>query len=646
MSQNKTKDTPKEELTRLGKLSSWQGIVFLVLSILGICLSIYYIFGFQFMGRVLLNVEYYWLFIGLFSAAMFIAMPATKKSQGPPPWYDVVLAAVIFGICLYFFKNAQDMIIMGWSHIPLGIVTWVMMMEAARRSGGLSYFFVVLLLGIYPLVAHLFPGIFNGINYTFTQTIEAHVFRNEGMMGITTKIIAEIILGFLVFAGVLLATGAGDFFINMANAIFGKYRGGAAKVSVMASGFFGSLSGSVFSNVVGTGSITIATMKRSGYPGHYAGAIEACASTGGVLMPPVMGAIAFVMAVTIGVDYSVIMIAGIIPSFLFYLGLLLQVDMYAARSGLKGMAKEDIPSFKKVLGKGWPFLTVMIFLVWGLLVMRWEYLAPWYASLLMVGLSFTNKKTWLTPKRMLRTARQIGYLITQTSAIILPIAFVVSGLTITGVTGSVTSGLVGLGGGSIYLVLLLGIGACYVLGMAGLSIVAYIFLSVTLAPAIISMAGLNEIAVHLFIVYYAMLAGITPPVAAVAFLGATIADAPPMKTAMTAMRLGIVIYFVPLFFIFQPALVMQGNLLPLLYLLPSCILGIALICSGCEGHLYFAGKVPNIARLPLVIAGFLLSFPTVKVTIAGLVMSVIIAVLIGWHNQKNMPAEGNEMASA
>lgn len=645
MDNDKSAETANKDTTRLGKLNSWQGIVFLVLSILGICLSICYIFGFQISGRVLLNVEYYWLFIGLFSAAMFISMPAAKKSRGAPPWYDVILAAAILGICIYFFKNAQDMIIMGWSNIPLGIVTWVMMMEAARRSGGLSYFFVVLLLGIYPLVAHLFPGIFHGINYTFTQTIEAHVFRNEGMMGITTKIIAEIILGFLVFAGVLLATGAGDFFINLANSLFGKYRGGAAKVSVMASGFFGSLSGSVFSNVVGTGSITIQTMKRTGYPGHYAGAIEACASTGGVLMPPVMGAIAFVMAVTIGVDYSVIMIAGIIPSFLYYLGLLLQVDAYAARSGLKGMTKEDIPEFKKVLAKGWPFLTVMIFLIWGLLVMRWEYLAPWYASILMIGLSFLNKETWMTPKRLLTTTRQIGSLITQTAAIILPIAFVVSGLTITGVTGSVTSGLVNLGGGNIYLVLMLGIAACYVLGMAGLSIVAYIFLSVTLAPAIISLSGLNEVAVHLFIVYYAMLAGITPPVAAVAFLGATIADAPPMKTAMTAMRLGIVIYFVPLFFIFQPSLVLQGNLLPLFYLLPSCILGIALISAGCEGYLYFAGKVPTIARLPLVGAGFMLSFPTLKVTIAGLVLSAVITVLIAWYNQKSV-ADGSETASA
>lgn len=621
MSQEKSPKADSGEILRLGKLGSWQHIVFLLLSVCGIGLAVCYLFGVQFSGKVLLNVEYYWLFIGIFSAAVFLAIPAGKMTASPP-WYDIVLSVIIFAICIYFFLNAEDMIIMGWSHIPLGIVTWLIMMEAGRRTGGTSYLMVILILGIYPLVAHLFPGIFEGINYDFYQTIEAHVFRNEGMMGITTKIIAEIILGFLVFAGVLLATGAGDFFIDLANAIFGRYRGGPAKVSVVASAFFGSLSGSVFSNIAGTGSITIRTMKKSGYPPEYAGAIEACASTGGVLMPPVMGAIAFVMAVTIGVDYSVIMIAAIIPSFLYYLGLLLQVDAYAARVGLTGLPENEIPQIKKVLARGWPFLSVLIFLVWGLLVMRWEQMAPWYASILMFGLSFLNRKTWMTPIRILSTIRQIGMLICQTAAIILPIAFVVSGLTITGVSGSVTSGLVNLGGGNIYLVLLLGIGACYILGMAGLSIVAYIFLSVTLAPAIITIGNLDMVAVHLFIVYYAMLAGITPPVAAAAFLGATIAGGKPMKTAWTAMRLGIVIYFIPLFFIFQPALVLQGSLIPLLYVLPSCILGILLISGGCEGYLLFIGHVPNWARIPILISGFLLSVPSLKVTIIGLILSL------------------------
>lgn len=625
------------EVTRLGTIPAWSRTVYFILALFGMLLAIYYIFGFSIKGRVLLNIEYYWLFIAIFSACVFILMPARAKDKTHVPWYDIILAVTIFSVCVYFFFHAKDMNMAGWKNIPLGVVVWLIMLEAARRAGGLSYLLVVFLIGLYPLIADIFPGLLHGIRYGFSELIDAHVFREEGMMGISTKIIAEIILGFLVFAGVLLASGAGDFFIDLANAILGSVRGGPAKVSVVSSAFFGSLSGSVFSNVVGTGAITIPTMKRVGYPAHYAGAIEACASTGGVLMPPVMGAIAFVMAVTINVDYSVIMIAAIIPSVLYYFGLLMQVDAYAAKVGMKGLPKEEIPQLKKVLARGWPYLTVLIFLVWGLLYMRWEYMAPWYASLLMIALSYLQRDTWMTPKRLYNTFLKVGELITQTAAIILPIAFVVSALTITGVTGSVTSGLVSLGGGNIFLVLLLGIVACYVMGMAGLSIVAYIFLAVTLAPAVIKLGNLNVVAVHLFIVYYAMLAGITPPVAAAAFLGGAIAGAPPMKTSLTAMRLGIVIYFVPLFFVFQPAMVLQGDLTPLLYVLPTAVAGIALIAAGSEGYLIWVGHVRPWARIPLVIAGFLLSFPTLKITLIGLAASLIMVALVWLQNRAPAP---------
>lgn len=624
---------PQAEVSRLGALYSWQSILFVILCVAGLGTGIAYIFGFTYNEQRLLEGQYYWIFIGLFTAAAFIALPA-RSGQQNVPFYDLIAAAVALGISLYFSTHAWDMVQAGWTHVPMGIVIWVLMMEVARRSGGLPFLLVVLLLGLYPLIADFMPGLLMGIPYDFDRMIEAHIFRAEGMMGITTKIVAEIVLGFLVFAGILIATGAGTFFIDLANASFGRYRGGPAKVSIVASGFFGSLSGSIFSNIAGTGSITIPTMKRVGYPPHYAGAIEACASTGGVLMPPVMGAIAFVMAITIGVGYSTVMLAAIIPSLLFYFGLMLGVDAYAARTGLKGLDKSEIPSAKKVLLRGWPFMSVLVFLVWGLLYMRWEYYAPWYACVLMLALSFLRRDTFMTPKKLYETVRQIGLLVTQTAAIILPIAFVVSALTITGVTGSVTSGLVGLGGGNIFMILLFGVLACFIMGMAGLAIVAYIFLAVTLAPAIIEVGGFNTVAVHFFIVYYAMLSVITPPVGAAAFLAGTIAGAKPMRTSFTAMRLGVVIYFVPLFFLFQPALVLQGDLTPLIYVLPSIILGIMLISGGLEGYLLGAGVVKPWLRLPLAVAGFAFSFPALLTTLIGGLVSVVLAVLVWRDNHR------------
>ncbi|WP_375176052.1 TRAP transporter permease [Pseudooceanicola sp.] len=630
---------PQSEVTRLGDLSSYKSIAFILLCSCGLAMGIAYAFGIPIFGTRLLEGQYYWFFIGIFTAAAFIALPA-RTGQTNLPIYDIAAAVLALGISMWFSTHAWDIVQAGWVNIPGGIILWLLMLEMARRSGGIPFLLVVLLLGLYPIIADRFPGLLMGIPYDFDRMIEAHVFRHEGMMGITTKIVAEIILGFLVFAGVLIATGAGEFFIDLANAGFGKYRGGPAKVSIVASGFFGSLSGSIFSNIAGTGSITIPTMKRVGYPPHYAGAIEACASTGGVVMPPVMGAIAFVMAITIGVDYATVMVAAILPSLLFYFGLMLQVDAYAARKGLTGASQDQLPSARAVLLRGWPFLSVLVFLVWGLLYMRWEYYAPWYACAMMIALSFLRRDTMMTPRRLIETLRQIGILVTQTAAIILPIAFVVSALTITGVTGSVTSGLVALGGDNVYLIIALGVLACFIMGMAGLAIVAYIFLAVTLAPAIIKIGGLNEVAVHFFIIYYAMLSVITPPVGAAAFLAATIAGAKPMKTSFTAMRLGVVIYFVPLFFLFQPALVLQGDLTPLIYVLPSIIIGIILLSGGLEGYLLGVGHVRRVLRLPLAAAGFAFSFPGLMTTLIGGAVSAGLVALIWMNNKKReLPAQ-------
>ena len=613
--------------SRLGDIYSLWSLVFMTLCVLGLGSGIAYIFGIPIGGQRLLEGQYYWVFIGFFTAAGFIALPA-YRGQTKVPFYDVIAAVVVLAISLYFSGHAWEMMQSSWTNMPMGVVIWLLMLEVARRSGGVPFLLVCLLLGLYPLVADRFPGLLMGIPYSFEYMIEAHIFRVEGMMGITTKIVAEIVLGFLVFAGVLIATGAGDFFINLASAGFGKYRGGPAKVSVVASGFFGSLSGSVFSNIAGTGSITIPTMKRVGFPPHYAAAIEACASTGGVLMPPVMGAIAFVMAITIGVDYATVMIAAILPSLLFYFGVLLQVDAYAARKGLAGVIDPNLPKVRTILARGWLFLLVLAFLVWGLLYMRWEFYAPWYACILLLVLSFLQAHTRMNLRKMVEMVRQTGKLITQTTAIILPIAFVVSALTITGVTGSVTSGLIALGGENIYLIIMFGVLACFIMGMAGLAIVAYIFLAVTLAPAIIEVGGLNTIAVHFFIVYYAMLSGITPPVGAAAFLAATIAGARPMQTCFTAMRLGVVIYFVPLFFLFQPALVLQGDLTPLLYVLPSIVLGIILLSGGLEGFLLGVGHVRRLLRVPLAIAGFAFSFPGPITTLtAGGIAAALVALI-------------------
>ncbi|MFC1885691.1 TRAP transporter permease [Thermodesulfobacteriota bacterium] len=612
-------------------------IIFIIFSLLGMGLAYINVFNVSLGGTTLLSFSYYFLFITIYSSSVFLLLPARKKDKNRLPWYDLLLFLTTLCVSIYFYFHSEEMVIAGWVNIPfaipLGVVLGLVILEGGRRTGGTVFFITMLFFGAYPLFADYMPGIFWGFSLDLPSTVAAHVFSEEGLMGITTKVASVVIIGFLIFAGVLIASGAGTFFLNLANSLFGRFRGGPAKVAVVSSAMFGSLSGSIFSNILGTGSVTIPTMKRIGYPAHYAAAIEACASTGGVLMPPVMGAVAFVMAELLNIDYSVIVVAAAIPSILYYLGLLLQVDAYAGRVKLKGLPPDQIPSLKETLKTGWPFIAVFLFLLWGLLYKRWSFMAPWYASALMVVLSFYRKETMMTPKRILDTSLMIGKLITQSAGIILPIAFIMAGLNVTGVSASFSTGLVSMGMGNIFLVLLLGLAACYLLGMAGMLTAAYIFLGVTLAPAAVQIGNLNELAVHMFIIYYAMLAAITPPVAGGAFLAATLAGAGAMKTAFTAMRLGVVIYFIPFFFVFNPALVLQGSIVDALYLVPLCIIGIIFIAGGMEGYLLLVGKLGIWSRLLMITAGALIAFPmpewwwqtsVVGTIIAGVVLAFIL----------------------
>jgi TRAP transporter 4TM/12TM fusion protein len=369
-------------------------------------------------------------------------------------------------------------------------------------------------------------------------------------------------------------------------------------------------------------------MKRLGYPARYAGALEACASTGGVLMPPVMGATAFVIAAMLETPYHTIMLAAAVPSILFYFGLLVQADAYAAKVGMKGLPKEELPSFWRVLKKGWPFLIVLLFLVWGLLIMEWESLTPFYASLVLILLSFVSSETRITSKKFLNAMLMVGTLVTRTLIIILPAGIVISAISITGVGAAFTTGAVSLGGGSLVSIMIIGVLACYVMGMAGMLLTAYIFLAVTMAPAIIQIGGLNELSVHLFIMYYSMLSFITPPVAAGAFIGAAVAGASPLKTAITAMRLGIVIYFVPFFFVFNPALILQGPLFESLYLFIFCLIGILILAGGLEGYLVFVGRLAIWTRPILIVGGFMIALPGIRSTIIGAVISAVIICMI------------------
>ncbi len=400
-------------------------------------------------------------------------------------------------------------------------------------------------------------------------------------------------------------------------------------------------------NVAGTGSFTIPAMKRSGYPPEYAAAIEACSSTGSDTMPPVMGGLVFIMVIIFGVDYADVVMAALLPSVLFYLGLLVQVDAYAARHNLKAAPAEDAPSVWRVLLSGWIYLVGLAVLVFGLLYMRWGAITPVYASLvvLLLKLAEGGFKLWRsrgdsqTVKDSLRAAaRQTESALSQTAtlvnyavAIFIGMGFIMVGLLKTGVAAGLAGWIIGAGGHNLYLVLFVCFLFCVIMGLAGLQRTAYILLAVIAVPAITTISqgkpefaaygGLPLIGLNLFFIFYATLGNITPPVALNAFVAASIADAAPMKTAWLACRLGIVLFFLPFFFVMQPALLIIYTpwWQTLLHFIQAAA-GIWLLSSALEGYLVKLGTLERWQRVALFAGGFMLAFPQPIVLSLGLAL--------------------------
>jgi TRAP transporter 4TM/12TM fusion protein len=609
-------------------------VIALFLITAGLFLFILYTFGWSIRGWVLETTRYFYLIYLAFCPCVFLLIPARKKDLNKIPWYDLVLTVLVFGIFAYFAANAYSISIMGWVppraiyDLILATIIAVVGLEASRRMAGWPLVIICLLFGVYTLIADKMPGILYGYSFPFDKMIGTYAYGGLGLRGMSAQVIGEIVIGFLIFAGVLMASGAGQFFLNISLALLGRFRGGPAKVAVVSSGLFGSLSGTSIPNIIATGSITIPTMKRIGYPPHYAGAIEAVASSGGAIMPPVMGIIIFIMVILIEVPYSVVMVAAVIPAILYYYGLLVQVDAFAARVGLKGLPREDLPSAWKTLKQGWPYILVLAFLVFGLVYMRWGVRAPVYAAGLLFALSYLRRETMMTPKKIIQTIATIGNLVIYMVGILMPVGLILVGLQVTGSLTSFTAQIITMGEVNVVYVLLITVVVCYLLGMVGMVMIPYVVLAVTAIPALVAATGMSELALHLFVIYYLLMWGITPPIAVAAFVAAGIAGSNPFKTGFTSMRLAVVLYFIPFFFVFNPALIMEGPILETLYLFALCLLGIGILASGLEGYLLRVGRLKLWSRPLLVASGSLIAFPGWITTIIGAALTALVILVL------------------
>ena len=611
--------------------------IIIVLTFLGCVITINQIFNIGIFGYRPVSNSYLYLLLGIFQPIVFLMFPFNDKYKEKIFYPDIIAAITIFFIGIYFSINAENILMSGWDiEAPifptvLSIIFIILSLESLRRTGGYFIFSIAVFFTLYPIFADKMPGALWGNTYTLIEAARAHSMGLDSLIGIPMKVAGSLLIGFLIYGVVLSETGGGKFFINIAEALMGKKRGGQAKVAILASGFFGMLSGSPTSNVITSGSLTIPAMKKAGYSSKYAAAIEACASTGGVLMPPVMGTVAFIMASFLNVPYSEILYAALIPGIIFYIALMIQIDLYAAKNNLKPINIEDIPSLRKTIFNGYSYILSLICLIWLLLALKLESEAPFIASLLLLIITIISKNIIFSWQNLfLRTGEIIGRIVSLLSGI----GVIIGAMSLTGVGTSLSRELVFAAGGDIYMILIFGALASLVLGVGMTVSACYIFLAIVLAPAIIE-AGVTPIAAHLYVLYWGVLSFITPPVAIAAITASTISKSSALETGVLSMRLGSILFFLPILFVFDSAMLMNGSIIDIMISFLTAIFAIILISASFESYLYFFGLINKFYRILIFISGFLILLPIFYTKITGLIVFFISISLLIIYKYKN-----------
>jgi TRAP transporter 4TM/12TM fusion protein len=615
----------------------WKGVV-IFFSAITLLLSINQIFNLKLFGFIPMLNEYLYYLLAFNLSLVFIIYPAVKKDDSNQiKWYDLILFFLAIAINIYLAFQSEEMIKKAWEQyapmLPtiLSVIQWGIVIEAVRRTNGTVLATFCLIFSFYPLFASKMPFFLAGQSYSFLATAKMHILGVNSILGIPLQVVGTLLIGFMLFGVVLQYSGGGKFFMDFSTSTFGHVRGGPAKVAVIASALFGSLSGSAISNVITSGSVTIPAMKETGYKDYYAAAIEACASTGGNIMPPVMGAAAFVMASFLNVNYHVIVIAAIIPALLYYLGLFFQVDSYAIKHGLKGMPKESLPKLSQVFKDGWFYVLGFIVMFYFIFAVRMESKAPFYASLSLLLIAMLKKETRLDLNKFAGLFVEFGKLMSSIISILTAVGLIVGGLMITGVALSFSRELVHAVSGTFPL-LVVGAITSFILGFGLTSTAVYILLSIVLAPALLRM-GIEPLSSHFFILYWGILSFITPPVAMASYAAAGIAKSDPTKTGLVGMRLGFVSYIIPFAFVYNPALLAQGPLTQVLWFFTMAVIGIFLIANSFEGYMTHIGRLNLFLRISFSAAGVSLLFPFLIVNLIGLGIAAVL-VIIGYRTRK------------
>jgi len=642
---NLMKDLDREQAYREHKC--WRQYITIIISIIFVCFQLYATLSGHVTAQVLRATH-----LAFVQLLAFLLFPATKKmSKNTLPWYDIALGVCGAACWMYIVINFDTLVRRSGNNtvldVVIGIIGILILFESCRRIVGLPIMIIASVFIVYAFVGKYLPGFLHHRGYSL-QRVVCHLFYNtEGIMGTPIGACSTFIFLFILFGALLEKTGIGQFFIDLCNAIAGGASGGPAKVAVLSSALLGTVSGSSVSNTVGSGSFTIPMMKKLGYKPEFAGAVEAAASTGGQLMPPIMGAAAFLMAESLGMPYISIVKAAIIPALLYFTGIFITVHLEAKKLGLKGLPREQLPRVLPLLMKSYmilPLIVIIVFLCAGKTAVFAALMG--IVACLMIGIvtSFVDlangRKPTFNGKDLLdvicAAARNIISV-----AIACGMAGIIIGIvTLTGLGLKLGAGLVSLAHGKLFITLLFTMLASIILGMGAPTTANYLITSTITASALIQL-NVQPLAAHMFAFYFGIIADITPPVALAAIAGAAIAKGKPMKTALNATMLAIGAFIIPYMFVYNPKMLMiDANFGSIMMIIITALIGMFGISTAFEGYAFkktdlFETKnvakpvhiaAQTIERLLFAGAGLLCVLPETKSDIVGIIM---MAVLVG-----------------
>jgi len=545
---------------------------------------------------------------------VFLAFPARKgTARRGLPWYDVLFIFMgIAGAGYYFFFHDlavqhYTMAITTSYELVLMIALLITLLEAGRRVIGLPMPIIVTFFLAYAFFSESFPGFLQATSPSFNLIVQTIYLSPQGIFGMPMQVASTILMMFIIFSAILTHTGAGRFFINLSLSLFGFTRGGPAKAAIIGSAAMATISGTTSGNVAATGSVTIPLMKGTGYRPHFAGAVEAVASKGGQVTPPVMGVVAFIMAEFLGITYLEVCIAAAVPAILYFLSVFTQVDLEAARLGLRGLSRGELPPFRKTMTEGWHYLLPIVMLVTLIVILKYSVaLAGFYAVVFLFLVSMVKRESRLSLTKLVMACSDFARLVVIAGVACALAGPILASLDVTGLGVKIATELVLFAGGNKFLLLGLAAVACFIFGMGMTSIGVYLVLVALIAPALMQ-TGVDPIAAHLFVIYWGNVSLITPPVAIGAYVAAGIAGADPMKTGWQACRLGIVSFVVPFIFAYNPALLLIGSPGEIALAVTTAIIGILSLAAGVEGWTLSAANW--LERPLLIIGGIVLLIP-------------------------------------